>query len=489
MNQKLSVDPALARPTRVRYGVLGFACALSMITYLDRVCIASAAKSMQLDLGLNSVADLNWAFFAFALAYAVFEVPSGWLGDMFGPRNVLLRIVLWWSAFTALTGVVGLTVSGAMLGGVGVLILVRFLFGMGEAGAYPNITRALHNWFPFPERGSAQGPGWMAGRLMGGLTPLLWLLLVVVLGRWWRMTVWIFGGLGVLWCVLWALWFRNRPEEKAGVNEAEVRLIQAGRAEEGGHGGVPWRRLLTSGNLWLLCLMYFCASYGWYFNITYLPDFLEQQGVNKDSAVGAIYKGGPLWLGAVACLAGGWLTDRFIRRTGNRRWGRRLFGLIGHSMCALCCFACVFTYYSPFLFFLAVSVAAFCNDLTMGSAWATCQDIGKRYAAIVAGCMNTIGNLGGAVAGWSTGVIVNATLSGHAHALGRTVNELTAQEKVVGSLPGFQINFVLFASAYLVAVVLWMFIDSTKPVAPEALPPNAGTQLGAAEGLEPEPPA
>jgi MFS family permease len=493
MNQKLSADPTVARPTRVRYGVLAFACALSMITYLDRVCIASAAKSMQIDLGLDSVADLNWAFFSFALAYAVFEVPSGWLGDMFGPRNVLLRIVLWWSLFTALTGVIGLTVGGAMLGGLGLLVAVRFLFGMGEAGAYPNITRALHNWFPFPERGSAQGAVWMSGRLMGGLTPLLWLLLVVVLGVWWRATFWIFGGLGLLWCACFALWFRNRPEEKEGVNEAEVRLIRAGRTEEAGHEGVPWRRLLTNRNLWLLCLMYFCASYGWYFNITYLPDFLEQQGVNKESAIGAIYKGGPLWLGAVACLLGGWLTDGFIRRTGNRKWGRRLFGLVGHGLCALCCFACLFTYYSPFFFFLAVSVAAFCNDLTMGSAWATCQDIGKRYAAIVAGCMNTIGNLGGALAGWSTGVIVKATLEAYAHSLGRGVPQLTAHEKVVGQLPGFQINFALYAAAYLVAMMLWAFIDSTRPVVPEAATGPGVGDSAQPDGVEgpvlPEPPA
>jgi MFS family permease len=208
--------------------------------------------------------------------------------------------------------------------------------------------------------------------------------------------------------------------------------------------------------------------------------------VSKESTLGAVYKGGPLWLGAVACLLGGWLTDHFIRRTGNRRWGRRLFGLVGHSLCALCCFACVFTYYSPFFFFLAVSVAAFCNDLTMGSAWATCQDIGKRYAAIVAGCMNTVGNLGGALAGWSTGAIVKATLGAHAHALGRTVKELTAAEKVVGQLPGFQINFALYATAYLVAVVLWTFIDSTKSVLPEA---GAGAQPDDADELPPEPPA
>ena len=172
MNRDVSSLSALQRPTRVRYGVLGFACALSMITYLDRVCIASAVTPMMDALGLQSAAQLDWAFAAFAFAYALFEIPSGWLGDMYGPRRTLIRIVLWWSVFTALTGMTGL------IGGLTFLIVIRFLFGMGEAGAYPNITRALHNWFPFTERGFAQGAVWMAGRLMGGLTPLLWLLVV-----------------------------------------------------------------------------------------------------------------------------------------------------------------------------------------------------------------------------------------------------------------------------------------------------------------------
>ena len=138
------------QPTHVRYGVLGFACALSMITYLDRVCFGAAASSLIRDLGLNSEADLKWAFTAFGFAYAAFEVPSGWLGDVFGPRKTLIRIVLWWSIFTALTGTVGLHVSGVTLGGLYVLIVIRFLFGMGEAGAYPNITPRLAQLVPLP---------------------------------------------------------------------------------------------------------------------------------------------------------------------------------------------------------------------------------------------------------------------------------------------------------------------------------------------------
>src|SRR5262249_198008 len=147
-------------PTRVRYGVLGFACSLSMVTYLDRVCFGQAVPFLVAALALNSEADLKWAHWGFTFAYALFEVPSGWLGDCDGPRKTLIRIGLWWSLFTALTGA-----TSEALGGLAFLIAVRFLFGMGEAGAYPNITRALHNWFPFSSRGLAQGTVWFSGRL------------------------------------------------------------------------------------------------------------------------------------------------------------------------------------------------------------------------------------------------------------------------------------------------------------------------------------
>lgn len=470
-------SPVGQKPTRVRYGVLAFVCVLSMITYLDRVSFAQAAKDLTEVLHLNSVADLKWAFTAFAFAYAVFEIPTGWLGDVFGPRRTLIRIVIWWSFFTGLTGLIGLSFGSNSLS-VGlwfwVLVAIRFLFGVGEAGAYPNITRALHNWLPFTERGFGQGMVWMSGRLMGGLTPLLWGVLVVFGGLTWRNVFWIFAAIGLIWCIAFSLWFRNRPEEKPDVNAAELEMIAKGRTDRAaGHANVPWAKLFSSWNLWALCLMYFCAAYGWYFNITYLPRFLEQEhNLKTDNMLGRLYMGGPLWLGAVACLTGGVLTDLFIRRTGNRKWGRRLFGIVGHSLCAVFYLACLFTP-TAFTFFAAISLAAFCNDLTMGSAWSVCQDIGKRYAAIVAGCMNTIGNLGGAVAGYVTGAILEYSLNAHAATVGVPVKDLTPAENAAGLLPGYHVNFVTFAIVYVIAALLWLCIDSTKPVIPdEAIKPS-----------------
>src|SRR5262245_2536567 len=222
------LSPGPDRPTSVRYGVLGLACTLSMITYLDRVCFGKAASYLVDDLGLSSVDDLKWAFTAFALSYALFEVPSGWLGDVFGPRRTLIRIVLWWSVFTALTGTV--TQEGFLfLSGLMTLALIRLLFGVGEAGAYPNIARALHNGFPARARAVGQGTGWMACRFMGGLTPLVWLLVTVTLGLSWRGAFFLFGVLGVIWCIAFYWWFRDRPSEHPQVNAAEVELIEAGR--------------------------------------------------------------------------------------------------------------------------------------------------------------------------------------------------------------------------------------------------------------------
>lgn len=448
--------------------MLGFVCSLAAITYLDRVCFGSAQANLRDALGLSNVDELANAIAAFSLAYAAFEVPTGWLGDVFGPRSTLIRVVLWWSFFTALTAVVGLT---PMLG-VGALVVIRFLFGMGEAGAFPNITRSLHNWFPIAERAMAQGYVWMSGRLMGGFTPLVWTALVVWGGMSWRLAFVLFGLIGVLWCVLFARWFRNRPEERADVNAAELELIRAGtgHATEAAEARVPWGKLLASGNLWALCVMYFCMSYGWYFNLQYLPACLDDAfGVPKDSFWFSIAKGGPLILGAAGCLVGGWLSDWYIRRTGNRRWARRIFGMIGHGLCVPLYLACIVAP-NAWVFAGALALTGFCNDLAIGSAWATCQDIGRRHAAIVAGCMNTIGNLGGFACAKVVGWLLLASRTRFLESAGLPLDAfktLSADDRRAALMPGYEWALASFAGLYAVAVLLWLCIDATKPVLPE----------------------
>jgi MFS transporter, ACS family, glucarate transporter len=464
------------RPTRVRYVVLAFACALSMITYLDRVCFGQVASTLVSELSLDSVADLKWAFTAFTLAYAIFEIPTGWLGDAWGPRGTLLRIVIWWSICTALTALVGLQFGTRGFGGLGLLIVLRFLFGMGEAGAYPNITRALHNWFPTNQTATAQGWVWMSGRLMGGLTPMIWTLIVVGTTSMsplvsWRGAFILFGMIGVAWCVAFWWFFRDHPHDHPSVNAAERTEIERGReASEALHTGIPWRSFLRSGNLWLLCLMYFCMAYGWYFNITYLPSYLKDRfQLDPRSLVGAIYQGGPLWIGAFSCLAGGILVDWLIRRTGDRKRTRRIVGATAETLCALGWIAAIFAP-NVHLFFLAISLAALCNDLTLASAWATCQDIGQRYTAVTAACMNTVGTLGAAVAGWLTGTLVENALTSHAVTLDTTVKQLAESEKLTAMTAGFNLSFATYAAAYFVSAICWRLIDCTEPIVDPSAP-------------------
>jgi MFS family permease len=450
------LSPSPARPTRVRYGVLALLCTLAMITYLDRVCFGAAAPTIADELGLSGVEDLKWAFTSFAIAYAIFEIPVGWLGDRLGPRGTLIRIVAWWSVFTILTGLVGLRVGGIVLGGLGTMVVVRLLFGAGEAGAFPNIARAIHNWFPVATWPAAQGFIWMSSRLMGGITPLIWALLVSGTAYTsaivdWRGAFLFFGLIGFVWCAVFAMSFRNRPAEHPGTNEAERQLVGDHVAAEGEHGAIPWRGMLRSRTLWALCIMYFSLAYGWYFHVTYLPGYMkERYAVADESIIGAIYKGGPLWVGAAGCLVGGLLASRLGIAFGNRGRGRRVLGVTALSVCVVGWLAARVAP-NEHVFFLAVSAAAFFNDLVLGAAWATCQDIGRRHAAVTAATMNTTSAVAAALAGWLTGSIVQWT-------------KAARPGDAAAEIAGYEIAMLTYAGAYIIAAACWLFIDPDRPI-------------------------
>jgi MFS family permease len=430
-----------------------------MLTYLDRVCFGAAGPEIARDLGLSGVEALNGAFTAFAVAYALFEIPTGWLGDRLGPKGTLLRIVAWWSACTALTGLVGLHVGPVVLGGLGWLVALRFLFGAGEAGAYPNITRAIHNWFGPDQWAAAQGFVWMSGRLMGGLTPLVWTVLVSGTA-WspgffsWRGAFLLFGVLGFVWCAVFAATFRNHPP---GAEEQQAAAPAASRT-------LPFKSLASSGNLWLLCAMYFCVNYGWYFHVTYLVGYMKDRyGLDDQSLLGAVYKGGPLWVGAAGCVLGGFLAGRLTRRLGDRGLARKALGASCLGVCAACWLAAPWAPHAG-TFFLVASAAAFFTDLTLGSAWATCQDVGRRSPAVTAACMNTVGALGAAAAGWFTGAIVLQAVSRRAAGLGLDLVELSPAQRAEATLAGYQSVFWSYAAVYAVAASCWLVIRPTQPI-------------------------
>lgn len=479
-------------PTRVRYEVLVFVCGLSMITYIDRVSFGAAGKEIAASLGLAGTPDLKWAFVAFSIAYGLFEIPAGWLGDRWGPRGTLIRIVWWWSVCTALTGLVGLAVGSVTIGGLASLIALRFLFGAGEAGAYPNITRAIHNWFPIERWEMAQGMVWMSGRLAGGITPFLWAVLVAgtpyTAPLAWRGVFFLFGGIGLVWCTLFALRFRNRPAEHPRVNQAEIDLIgihdapvpvdpatslgpaaaaesiESSEPAEAETHSVPWRLLATNRSLIALCFMYSLINYGWGFNITYLAGYLKDRYKVEDSDLwGALYKGAPLWVGAVGCLVGGMVVNAVTKRLGDRRLGRQVVCMGALLMCAGCWW---FAPSAPDMhwFCLLISLGAFGIDMTLGAAWASCQDIGRRHAAVVAACMNMIGTFGAAVAGWVTGTIVERTVAAKAASLGLAVKALPDVERRTAEMAGFSTVFSTYAAVYVVAALCWLAIDPRRTV-------------------------
>jgi MFS family permease len=445
------------KPTRVRFTVLFMLCLLAMITYMDRAANGSAKKAIMEDLNAGGSSytedDFFWVLMAFQFAYALFEIPSGWLGDTRGPRSTLLRVVLWWSAFVALTGFVGTDHLGIYLGFTA-LLLIQFFFGVGEAGAFPNIAKSLYNWFPASQRGFAKSIVWMAARFMGGLTPLVWVLLTDKdLGSLnWREAMWLFAAIAFAWCVIFYGFFRNKPREHPGVNEAERELIDVGRVEAKGPVQIPWGKLLRSRNLWAICLMYQVTNYGWYFLMYSLPRALQTEFKDWNSTTGgkltlALLAGCPLLIGMLGCLAGGILSDRYIRRTGDRKWGRRLFGMIGYGGAGLCYFAAAGVKLADpdnlFGFAACLILMGFMNDLIMAPAWAVCQDIGRDYAATVSGAMNMFGNLAGGV----TTLLVTGLII-----------------KNNPGTDGILICFIMYGCWYLVGIGFWLLIDPTKPI-------------------------
>jgi MFS family permease len=473
-------SPSDQAPTNFRYVILALLCLLAMITYMDRAANGSAKAAIMTELNADrpdddklKVEDFFIVLMAFQIAYAIFEVPSGWLGDTQGPRSTLLRVVLWWSVFVFLTGFTGMTVLGGLYVGFWVLVGIQFLFGVGEAGAFPNISKALYNWFPASDRGFAKSAIWMSARLMGGLTPFLW----VILTTWnvggmhrdggldWRDAMWLFAAVAAVWVVAFYFIFTNRPAVGPRVNAAEKELIDRGRDTKPGLVHMPWGRIFRSRNLWAVCFMYVVTNFCWYFLMYNHPGAMKKQFPEwNNEPTGrvalALLSGAPLLVGMGGCYLGGVLSDRYIRRTGDRKWGRRLFGMIGYGS-AGCCYLLAIggKLYAPdnvWATAIPLILMGFCNDLIMAPAWATCQDIGRNYAATVSGMMNMFGNLVGAVTGiFVTGMIMTA----------HTVNVGTADEKVAPS--GFVVCFAIYAVVYFLGVGTWMFIDASKPIVPD----------------------
>lgn len=410
---------------RYRNRVLSMLSLLSVITYLDRVCISVAGPRMQTSLHLGPAA-WGWVTGIFTLAYGVFEIPSGALGDRIGPRRVLTRIVLWWSAFTSITG---------LAIGYRSLLATRFLFGAGEAGAYPNSSIVIARWFPVEERGRAFGIIFMASQVGGAISPLLVVPIQMRYG--WRASFFAFGLLGVLWSWIWFRWFRDSPQEKAGVPAAE--LAEAPPPVAMTHRSLPWAIALQSANFWYAMAIAFCYIYTFGFFQTWFHTYLvKAHGFSeKDILLSSL----PYVLAAGANYSGGLVSNLLVKRIGLK-WGRRSIGVVGLGIAATAAVGVMFAQGQiAALTLLSVTYAGITFQQPI--MFAVCLDIGGDYAGATVGAMNMAAQAGGFLASIAYGYIVARTGS-------------------------YNLPFAAMAALLLLGVYFWFRVDPTQPITPVA---------------------
>lgn len=373
---------------RHRHRVLGFLFLLFAITYIDRICISVAGPRMQEDLGIDPV-GWGWVTAMFTLSYALFEIPTGAMGDRLGPRRVLTRIVVWWSAFTSLTGLVSNYYA---------LLAVRFAFGAGEAGAFPNASIVIARWFPAGQRASMSGVMLMASQVGGAIAPLLIVPIQMRFG--WRASFLLFGAVGVAWAVAWYAWFRDSPAEKRGVSPAERQELAS--VQPAPHHGFPWRVALRSPTVLALLGTAFCYLYAYTFFQTWFHTFLVKgRGVSE---TGLLLSALPYVIAAGANIAGGAASDGLVRRLGPRR-GRRAVGVASLAAAGVFTVAAMLTEHQ-LLTVLWLSLVYGAITFQQSGVFGVCLDLGRRHAGSLVGLMNTAAATGGLVSSIAYGYIV-----------------------------------------------------------------------------------
>lgn len=400
-----------------------------MIQYLDRVAISSVAAvpAIKRDLGITDI-QMGWVFGAFALAYAIFDIPGGYLGDRIGPRRVLTRVVLWWSFFTAATG---WTINFASMLGA------RFLFGAGEAGCFPNLTKAFTTWLPSQERVRAQGTLWTSARWGGAFAPLV--VTPVILWVGWRPAFSIFGSVGLVWAVIFFRWFRDDPMKHPGVNAAERELLRESAGNlASSHRKIPWAMVFGSGRVWVLCWQYFALNYGWYFYITWLPTYLRE-GRHLTITSTTLLSVLPLFVGGAANTVSVLVAELINRWTHDVAVTRRIVACTGFAGAGLCLIVST-AVSNPLLAVLTIAVASFSNDLVMPCSWAAAMDLGGQYAGTVSGAMNSIGNLSGVALPVAVPYILKWANG------------------------DWNVSFYVSAAVYATGILSWIFFDSKTPV-------------------------
>lgn len=415
---------------KYQHRVLGMLSLLSVITYLDRVCIGVAGPRMQDSLHISPEA-WGWVTSVFFLSYSVFEIPTGALGDRIGPRRVLTRVVAWWSAFTSFTGLVS---------NYYVLLVVRFCFGAGEAGAYPNASAVIGRWIPPAKRTRAWGIVWMTSQVGAALSPLLVVPIQVHYG--WRAPFFVFGLAGLAWSLTWYAWFRDSPQEKAGVTPEELREI--GPVPGLQRHGMPWARALRIPALWRIAAIAACYVYSLGFFQSWLQTYLVKGRGFTEAAL--VLSALTYAVGATANALGGVAGDWLVARHGLRN-GRRWIGLVGLGSAALFFTAAI---YAPggnrALLFLSLAYGGILFQ--QPSLCCLCLDVGRKNAGAVFGFMNTAGSAASAL---------SAVVFGY----------------LVGYFRNYNTPFVPMIVLLCLGALLWLQVDPTRELFPEVPSPGS----------------
>lgn len=398
-------------------------------TYMDRVCISSAKGDIMEDLQISDQ-TMGWIFGVFALGYALFQVPSGWFADRFGPRKTLTVVVSFWSMFTMLTGAAFNRLS---------MLVLRFLFGVGEAGAFPGATRAFYQWLPVKERGIAQGINFSGSRIGAGISYFLMPLIIGLIG--WRLTFVANGVVGILWATIWLLWFRDNPKDNSQISQDELDYIEQGRESDFVVSNkVSFAEIFTSSNMFLAMSQYFASNITFFICLSWLPSYLKEtwgQGAEFYAAI-------PVFCAATANWLSGFLVT-FLYNRGYHVGSRRMPAIIGFALGAVGLLLATQTQsLVPFIIFF--SIAIYGVDMTLSPSWAFCMDIGGDKSGSVSGSMNMVGNIGSAVSAIIFPYFVaNITLPYFAESTG-TANSF----------------FVFAAALNVLGIIAWLFMNPRR---------------------------
>lgn len=414
----------------IRIVLVFFTFLLTVLLYVDRASISAAKVDICSDLGL-SITDFGWIMAAFTLGYALFQAPSGKLADNYGPRKIISAIVLIWSVLTTATGAAWNYIS---------MLVIRFLFGAGEAGLFPAISKVVYNWFPIKERGIIQGINFSGSRVGAAFAMPLVAWMIIEIG--WKYTFLVFGFLGLVVASIWYIIFRDKPEKAIFIGNEEVEYIKKNRQQSSQEAKkpLPFRLIVKSASMWKIMIQYLCSNFTFYFSITWMYTYILER-FNLGVVETGFYTSIPLIGGAIGNWVSGSMVDAIYRR-GNWRLSRSAPAIIGFALSALGMIM-VTQVMSPALSVFFMTLAVFGADMTLSPSWAFCIDIGKEDAGVVSGTMNMAGNIGAFV----------------------TIIAFPYFFKWTNRYEPF---FIVCSILSIVAIVLWFSLNPTKPIINES---------------------